>query len=45
MIPEFATSVVLGLLVIGGLAFHDTIVERVAAIDRDPELVDVEDID
>lgn len=45
MIPEFVTSAILGMLVFGGLAFHDVIADRLAGISRDGELTDFNDID
>ncbi|MFC7164735.1 hypothetical protein M0R89_21705 (plasmid) [Halorussus limi] len=44
MIPEFVISAVLGIVVFGGLAFHDVIVDRIATVNRDYELADFEDM-
>lgn len=45
MIPEFALSAVLAVVVLGGLAFHGAVVDRIASMDRDPMLTDPEDLD
>ncbi|MFB6250596.1 hypothetical protein [Halobellus sp.] len=45
MIPEFVVSAILAVLVFGGLAFHDAIADRVAAVSVGPDVVEPDDLD
>ncbi|MDZ7746957.1 MAG: hypothetical protein U5K28_10790 [Halobacteriales archaeon] len=39
MSMELVSQVLIGILVFGGLALHEPIVDRVASLESDPELV------
>lgn len=45
MPSQFPVAVILGIMVVGGLAFRDRIATRLAALDRDNDLLDSEELD